>query len=164
MADKRYPIRPGPPEFYCGTSADGRQVMMGIRSSKEMVALFFDQDGSLVSTGLRKLPEEPWVSGLNPYDSEFVAKVDASIGQWQQEMHFRPGMIKVKHFEWEGMSIVDLPEHFAEFLADPVSFAPDEEEREKWMEEVRQWRREDRFVLWWVKEFWMDADGNIEST
>jgi hypothetical protein len=155
--------------FRAGRTADGRQVLMSPFQTGP-IALFFDDEGRLLGRERRRTTEPaPMWTGGGPSQIPgdwFERAILRRFRGWQDEIGLEPGTIRVRGFflDEEQLGIKDMPDHFAEYLADPANFILDEEETLDWPGLIEDWRRAGRFVLWWGKDYWMEADGEIEST
>jgi hypothetical protein len=156
-------------DFLVGTTRDGRQVLMGLLCP-ELVVVFFDPEGRFLECEARPwevpAPRMPGGTPFQIYDREFRESIRAQIQGWHEEIGFEPGPIAVREFfiwdRWLG--IKDLPDHLEEFLADPSGAAEDEEEADDLRESINLWLNDGQFVLWWAKDYWMGADGDVDST
>jgi hypothetical protein len=150
-------------QFCAGLTSDDRQVLIGLLYP-EIVAVFFDAKGEFIGVERRPLTNAREQGRPNPYDPDLHPVVMHSLSVWQMEMGFRPGTIEVRRFETYGAAIADRPWHYEEFLRNPAAFEPDEREQAAWRDEVRSWDQRGLFVLHWGKDYWMNADGSIDST
>ena len=77
---------------------------------------------------------------------------------------FTPGTIFVKPFflQEAGLGISDLPEHYQEFLDHPKN--ANEDERFYYPEEIKEWREGGNFVLWWNEDYFLNEEGELESS
>jgi hypothetical protein len=164
MHKQRYLIRGEEPEFIAGSTLDGRQALIGSHSPSHVIAIFFDRNGRLLGYELREIAPEPAVVGDNPHDRRRLAKLTGALRKWQSELGFIRGPIEVWKFNCEGVKVEDLPEHYQDFLANAVATEPDKTKWPEWRELIQRWRDRGMFVLWWGKDYWMDAEGNVEST
>jgi hypothetical protein len=146
-------------DFHTGTVGDGRQVIMGLLCPN-LVAVFFDSSGNFLETQKRALP---FMRPKGPYDI-YDKRIGPQLRCWQKEIGFRPGTVKVRRFSLpeEGVGIDDLPGHFQEFVDERSQFI--ESDGEDYREMIRAWQDAGNFVFWWAKDYWMDRDGDVEST
>lgn len=164
MNAKLYPINGYAGDFVTGMTGDGRQAILGMNTYLELIGFFFDEGGFLTGVEHRRLPPEYQIVAANPYDAAEVRKTELAIGIWEQELGFKRAIIRVRSFSEDGVRIEALPSHFEEFLKNPRAVEPDERLRARLQNEIDHWRREGMFVFWWGKDYWMDADGNVDST
>jgi len=163
MPSMLYLIQNSDCDFYARKAYDKRQVLMGLLCP-ELVAVFFDSEGNLLEVQKRALPFKLKRMGEDgPFDI-YDGRIPEQLLQWQKAMGFRPATIRVKMFflPEQGIGIEDLPNHFREFLEDPSNF--DKEEREYYPGLINEWKKEESFVLWWAKDYYMNKEGEIEST
>jgi hypothetical protein len=167
----RYPIQPGQGYFDAGTTGDGRQVLMGLYCP-DLVAIFFDASGDLISHEARHLeflrrssvivegePIEGMVGVYDIYDERIPPRIVA----WQEGLEFQPATIRVKRFFLDelGIGIEDYPAHFGETLADPEA---SDEEKADVRESIRLWDADGQFVLLWGNDYWLDDSGEVVSS
>ena len=165
MPQRLYQIQGSDREFYAGIVKGRRQVLMGPQSFTELIAIFFDENGCFLNYELRPLPPEPVVVGANPYDPDLVKKIDAVLSRWHAELEFRAAPIKVRKFDCEGNRVEDLPDYLQEFEDNPEQpSGPYDPPAEELRETLRNWREKGMYVLWWGKDYWMTAEGEVDST
>ena len=145
-------------DYHAGLLENGRQVLMD-RSSRvefdgagDVVAVFsheavsttmkaLDAEGNVLAAFVQEAPEEP--SLILP---------------------FTPGTISVKPFFlpelWLG--IRDLPDHYQDFVDHPENAT--EDERFYYPDEIDAWRECGDFVLWWNKDYFLNTEGELESS
>lgn len=77
---------------------------------------------------------------------------------------FVPGTISVKAFSLPelGLGIQDLPEHYQNFLDHPEN--NNEDERQHYPKEIEEWRESGNFVLLWNEDYYLNTDGELESS
>jgi hypothetical protein len=99
---------------------------------------------------------------------EYEGIGDTFFRPWLAELGFRPGQIWVKKFDdpVSGLSVADLPEHYAEFLADPDAPYFDDEDRSEFPGMIEEWQQNGMFVVRvgdyeWL---WMTGEGDVDST
>jgi hypothetical protein len=167
-----YPIRTEESYLlHTGFTSDNRQVLMGLYCP-DIVAIFFEQNGSLLEAQKRRL------SFLKPdegvYDI-YDPRITDELLSWQTELGFQPGTIRVKRFfVWDnpefssdlpwmrnGIGIQDYPDHFAEILGDPNAL---EEEKEALQKSLEPWEADGQFVLWWGNDYWLNREGEFVSS
>ena len=144
--------------YHTGHLSSGNQVLMD-----EAHRIEFDLEGNLIAAFGRENSQ----TTLTAYDVE--GKVLAAFTQEEvplpsMMLPYTPGTISVKPFflpeDWLG--IRDLPDHYQEFLDNSEN--ADEEERQYYPEEIRDWRECGNFVLWWNEDYFLNADGELESS
>ena len=164
--DFLYPLQTYADEFETGFCADGRQVVMGLLCPY-LVAFFFDSQGVLLGKE-KHLWEYPAPvhakSGVYEiYDDAFVALMEEQITAFQEKIGFRAGTIHIKRFiyEEESVGIQPMPDEMVDF--EEASYL---DERQK--EDIRQsrdyWLETGNFVWWWAKDYYIDSEGEVEST
>ncbi len=134
--------------FFAGLGGDGRPVLM-LATDFEILAIFFDSNGNLTEIQKRTVPRFHYAEALP---------------SWQKEMNFKPGTIRVKKFflpEYEA-GIEDLPEHLAEFLANPEGYEKDE--RDRLSEFIQGWIQRGQFVFLWGNDYWVDNTGEVTDS
>ena len=100
-----------------------------------------DAEGNVLATFVQEAPEEPSLM-----------------------LPFTPGTISVKAFFlpdlWLG--IRDLPDHYQDFVDHPEDAT--EDERFYYPDEIDGWRGRGTFVLWWNEDYFLNAEGELESS
>lgn len=141
-----YTIRPDQGYFRCGTTGDGRQVLMGLYCP-DLVALFFDTAGDYLGHESRLLEilqrnnvivDGVPIEGLVSYYDIYDERIDPRLRAWLDELEFQDLTVRVKKFSVPtlGIAIEDEPDHFAEMLEDPGS---SEAERADVQESMAEW-------------------------
>ena len=145
--------------FFAGVTADRKQVLMGLLCP-DLVALFFDSDGNLLSTERRSVE---FFQGVAPPYNIHDQRIPGLIRQWQAELGFESTTIQVKRFFSDQLlvGIDDYPSHFEEILADP---SESEEEKESIRMEMTEWDELGQFVLVWGNDYWLDSTGDVTSS
>ena len=158
---------PGPDaDFRTGMGADGRQVLIGMLYPG-LVAVFFDERGKLVHVEERVL-EEPT---LRAFRAGQISKVelrghyDSALLRWQREIGLteRPISINEFYLHDRAIGIEPVPKHLRDAVAAAARGDRSEDTREL-AEQADEWARNEMYVLWWGKDYWMTKDGEIEST
>src|SRR5262249_3905533 len=120
-----YPVRNADTYFHAGRAANGQQVLMGLQLPK-MIAIFFDQNGKKVRFQQRAYsrPLGTRADGLYVVDDTVEMQMRDDLKQWEAELGFAKGQIKVRRFSLRShfIGIRDLPSHYESFLEDPTRF------------------------------------------
>ena len=131
----------------------------------DILTLFFEANGSLSGRESRACDPPPAGKG-NPkspyrYTPQFVAGFERQVEEWKAELGFveSPILVREFHDKQSGVRILPVPEHLLD-----LSWAEDEEERQEAEEGRRHWEAEGSFVFRWADDYWMNRDGEIEST
>ena len=155
-------------DFFTGHCADGRQLVMGLLCP-ELVTVLFDAEGNYLCS-----EERPWsaaaakVAGHKPpYDicnEPFQKLIAAELTEWQNELGYRPGTIRVKTFWADNhhVGIDQLPYHYRDL--ETADWIPNEEERREMMASRDRWLADGDFVFWWAKDYFMSKEGDVTST
>jgi hypothetical protein len=150
-------IRAGYQIYFTGNVPDGRQVLLGWVSDFIGV-LFFDNTGKLVES--REYPLGIDLSrGLGPAVEAVVAK---KIRIVKRILGFRRGPIRVQPFCLEGWRVVlkPFPAYLEDFLAHPERFT--EEDARVCRRDLHNWKADQRCVLEWDKDYFLNKDGYSE--
>ncbi len=160
---RRYKLQPGALEFHVGIVGDGRQLLVG-PLFPDLTAIFFTPNGIVDQVVNKPLPPEIANSASEMFSSEGYRRLQSFWASYEREVGLLPRAIQVQAFDAEGVTILNLPEHLAEFAREPNTFIDDPKERLRLARMLKQWRDEGKFVFVWGKEFWMHGDGTVEST
>ena len=157
--ERRYAIKPNEGYFSAGVTPVGEQVLMGL-FCPNLVAFYFDRDGSLIRSENRPVPFFHDVSP--PYDI-YDDRIEPMIENWKSEMTYRPATIRVKKFfsNEHLIGIEDYPSHFHEILCDS---AANDAEKAHVRESMVQWDKSGQFVLQWGNDYWLDGSGRVVSS
>jgi len=163
---KLFTVQSCEPDFVTGVCADGRQVVMGLLCPN-LVAFFFDADG--VHSGAEQrtwdtpAPTHPHTGRYLLGDDAFQSALDLQISGWQDELGFVPAPVHIHAFvdqeKWVGVELI--PEHL---LPEQIADEEDPTRREQLHDIAAEWRDSGWFVWWWAKDYWMNAEGEVEST
>lgn len=141
--------------YYTGSTADGKQVLLGWHSDF-IAVLLFDETGKLLETKAYPLGIDLKL-GLGP---AVEVKARKKIQVIMRELHYRRGPIRVKPFfieSWQvGLRL--FPIDLEEFLADPDRFAEDEAQIYK--TDIDRWKANQNCILQWGNNYYLDRDGN----
>lgn len=145
--------------FYTGFAPNDEQVLMGL-FCPNLVAFYFDLEGSLLRCSQRPVP---FFQGVAPPYHIYDERIPPLIEAWQKEMGLRLATIKVKKFfsQEHFIGIEDYPSHFHEILSDPTA---DDEEKADVHESMELWDKDGQFVLLWGNDYWLDESGNVVSS
>lgn len=160
--DKLYRIRSEDGyNFIAGHSGKGEQVLLGVHE-RRLVGVFFQPEGDFIGVEDRPQPPEE-VAALSELDAELA--LWPRLEAWKAEVGFTPCDIQVKAFLVFPLEvgIYDMPLSYQTFLDNPLSFR-DEETRTTIRDAIADWRATGRFILWWRKEYWMNAQGEVTDT
>lgn len=159
-----FPIRGAPYQyFYAGHLPDGRQALIARSVYGQLIAAICDSGGDLIQVIRQELPSPPVLP-----DSGEIREVDE--GDFEAYLHrefgFSPGLIRIKEFRIpeERFAVYHLPQHYREFLENPNSPSFDEEERQAFPGQIRQWDEWGQFVLEWGNDFRLDSTGNVVAS
>jgi hypothetical protein len=153
--------RAAEPPFLVGRTSDGAPVVLGLYGW-EVVGLWFTADGSLRE--LRVRPFTPDENADPEVDYDVFEETCRIRREWAGEVGLLPGAIRVRRFilgQYK-IGVLDLPNHLEEYRDDPTLIPP--AERVKWEARLAAWQADGRFVLYWLKEHYMAADGRMLST
>jgi hypothetical protein len=167
----QYQIQPNQGYFDVGTTADGRQVLLGALCP-HLVAVFFDSSGDLLAVQTRLLeflkPSALIVDGkpleglVQTYDIA-DERIEMHLHTWRQELGFQPRDIVVKKFfiaELE-LGIEDYPSHLEDVLSDPSA---SDEKKQEVRAAMQTWDTDGQFVLLWGNDYWLDQMGEVTSS
>jgi hypothetical protein len=160
-----FALQTEPGDFETGRCADGRQVVFGLLCP-HLALFYFDAQGNLLQAEFRDWEHPaPWRNGrYDIYDDAFEAAFAQQIDRWKAEAGFSPGTIQIKEFmddaHWVGIQI--LPEHYQD-LETSDEF-DNEAERQEYIRDRDEWIARGDFVWWWAKDYYMNAEGEVEST
>jgi len=159
---KRFPLCLDEYGLHAGTTSAGTQVLIGLLCPYVAVYVF-SQDGALLG-GQRRLWLEPAPrmgegGPYRIYDPAFQTAVSRQIREWQDELAFTAGCIRVQGFSDPEMNagIEELPEHLQDLDEEDEDF-------EELQEQLADWEASGSFVFHWGKEYFMSRDGEVEST
>jgi len=136
-AASRFPIRSYGEDFLAGRCANGEQALLGLLCPN-IVLYRFNGDGNQIGRDVRPwlYPAEQHQGVYNIYEPKFRERLVKQIADWQAELGFVEDRIDVAPFYDEEQGVgIELPE-----------------------------KDECAFVFWWAKDYWMDAQGDVEST
>jgi hypothetical protein len=144
--------------YFAGISKNGEQVLMGFQQP-EIITLIFDKDGNLVEIQKRAVKGDSVSDPTDPQSSAFQ-----EMTQWQNEIGFEPGTIRVLPFSVPELyiSVTDMPAHFEEFVKNPEAFPSDQ--RKSLEKEITKWKKRRDFVLNWNEEYWLTKNGVLVSS
>jgi hypothetical protein len=152
--ERLYTIQHDGWHYHAGRIRSGTQVLMGVQLP-ELVMVEFDDEGGFLRTLQRAL------SRAAVSDEDQRAR---ELERWQEELGFTPGAISVHRYflpeRWIG--IRDLPDHYQEVLDRPEALT--EERRRELEEDIRLWRERGDFVLYWDEDYYLDRDGELQSS
>ena len=150
-------------QFQAGRSSQGEQVLMGL-VDESVVAIFFSSTGQFLRCEDRPVDFEPAPDQPRVKQRAAHQKLLWSAFQtWADELGVSRGEIKVFPFwvrTW-GIGIAGLPDFWVRFLSDPLSV---DERRLQWFNEIAEWQREEKYILQWRTEYWMDKKGQVFAT
>ena len=155
-------------DLHAGKIAGDRQVLMGLLYPN-ITAVVFDDEGEFLKVNYTSAPAAEMHPDGDVYllhSPEYQERYLELLERCKGEIEFQAGTIWIRPFwiDEDYIGIRPLPSHLEEFLVNPDDVAEDEEEKEDLLEDIKDWRASGNFVLWWGKDFWMDASGEIEST
>jgi hypothetical protein len=151
--------------FFCGVAPSGDQVLMGLGEDPEVILLSFDRDGSFKACHRRQVPLA--VPEHLPPGQKLMQEADQltqAMEAWQAELGVRPADIAVRHFFIPELDIgtADMPGGYTR-ASERLAALPEEQQREL-ERDIAEWKVENRYVLWWGKEYWMNEAGEVTDT
>ena len=161
VSDRIYPIQSSS-YWYAGHTRDGRQVLYGLLCPS-LVAYFFSERGDLIDVQQQHL--EFLEEGRNPghvYDI-YDPRIEPRREAWSRQLGIYSGTIRVRKFRDSnhGVEILDYPDCFDDALQRPNASS---EVKARIAEFRRDWEQQRNFVLLWGEDYWMDEEGQIESS
>lgn len=162
VIERLYHIKNDANYFYAGRIKNGKQVLMGIQAP-EIIVIEFDEEGNCSNTILRIISKEllPTQQSISVSETD---ELTTKLHVWQNELGFVPGTISVKIFfltdRWIG--IRDLPDHYQNVLDRPEDYSDDR--RRDLLEDIRQWKKQGDFVLYWDEEYYLNRRGEVDSS
>lgn len=156
MADqnRRYLVGSYPPVFKTGRLPDGTQCLFGVQGT-DFVIVYFTADGAF-----RNLERKPEL--INGVTDE--GDIDELVQQWESKVGIAEGRITVQPFfiEEQWIGIRDIPEHYQDVVESPDTFL--EDDRQRLLKDVNEWLERGDFVFYWDEDYYLNADGEVEST
>lgn len=155
-----YNIKPGL-VYDAGRLENGNQIVMGIQFP-EIVLVEFDADGNYLGYETVPIQKEILAVSDGVYRADPIP-LSIAIRHQQEELGLIKGPISVRPFfvpeRWIG--IKPLPDHYQDILdhADP-----DSQEWNEVQEEARLWQDRGDFVFYWDEPYYLNRDGDIESS
>lgn len=136
-------------------SNNGDQLLIGVQLP-ELVAVVFDRHGTFERITTRQLRS----ATAGPDDDRVASELDEMI----RDLRFAASPIEVKRFFLDDfwIGIKAMPDHFEEVLEHPDHF--DETQRAILRDEMAKWIARGDFVLYWCEEYYLNRDGEVESS
>jgi hypothetical protein len=130
--------------------------------------VIFSADGHVVEVIRRESPVAAWT---DPREyGEAAAELDAAVWQWwNEDLRLAPGVVWVREFSADELSVEVLPDSLREEAGNPAPALPigtagtDEEWRSRGGR-VRSWLERRNFVIDWGNDYWADWRGVIHSS
>jgi hypothetical protein len=128
----------------------------------------FTQEGRVQEVTVRECPAQVQQNAKD-YGAAYAA-LDEAREEWHnEELKLTPGVIWVREFELEDLSIVTFPDTMSELLANTAPEPPPGsiESAENWRTRggrIRQWLEGRNFVINWGNNYWADWRGTIHSS
>jgi hypothetical protein len=149
--------------FLAGRLADGSAAIVSLWNLPASVeVLRFDADGELAGADVHELPEGvrpgPPERPGQPPTSEQLAPLRDHLGLTEEKIELRSFLTQ------DGRGVRPLPSHYLEFLVDPHGPGFTDDDRQYYPDDLRDWIGRRGYVLLWGNDFWMSADGRVEST
>ena len=194
-SERRYAFMDGEGAyFYAGTAKDGRQVLLFTFGAVLLFDIEGNLLGSERREPPERQPYRPgtgerieldlkgnvlgqlinhWSTPEGQRSWEHSVREEERIRDtffrpWLAEFDFQPGTIFVEKFDdpVTGIRVADLPDHYAQFLADPDAQFFGDDDRTEYPEMIEEWLRRGMFVIRvgnheWL---WMTGDGEVNST
>ena len=145
--------------WHTGHTSDGNQILFGLYCP-DLVAYVFNAAGDLVET--QKRPLDFLLESSPPYNI-YNPRIELRQEAWKQQLGVRSGLIRVHKFldNCRGIGIEDYPEYF-DLATEPSNIS--DGMKSEIEESRRTWEKEGNFVLRWGNDYWLDRNGEIESS
>lgn len=158
MPQRLYLIQDDVYHYRAGRLSNGNQVLMDEFSRVE-----FDTEGNLLNAFGRETSQAT-LKAIDVDGNVLAVFPQEASPSPSMMLPFTPGTISVKPFFltelWLG--IQNLPDHYQEFLDDPDN--ANEDERHYYPKEITGWLECGNFVLWWNEDYYLNEDGELESS
>jgi hypothetical protein len=135
--------------FYTGKNNGNQQVLVGFswntdKSLPTLMMITFDEDGKFV-----KAFEKP----IKPSErtNERLINFFNSIGFVEMSVSIQKFFVSVD------IGIEDMPLIYRDFNENPDDYT--KEAKLFFSSEVERWNKENLYVFWWMKDYWMNCDG-----
>jgi len=96
--------------------------------------------------------------------SIYSEEISVEMEKWQKEIGFTAATISINQFflSDRGIGITDLPEHYQAVRNHPETY--NAKRLKELQDDIRTWNEADNFVLYWVEEYYLNQDGELESS
>jgi hypothetical protein len=168
MNDRLYRFLPDQGVFETGM-AQGKQLLLADTVS-DILLHWFAPNGEFLE--MERIPIEPATMppGQRQWrDGKVVAeglnreeRVKRQLAALKERIGFVPGEIAVRKFESEEAGIDDLPGEYQEFLDNREDYS--KEDQKYFDGYIRDWRRDNCFVLNFYEQYWMSESGEVEHS
>jgi hypothetical protein len=161
-----YTIQDNGYRYRTGRAGD-RQLLAGILHGR-IVGVWFDARGCFERVEVID-PSVPIHAGSRTkreYEEEaLLACLREELEGWLEQVGFQPRSIVVNSFFVNGLpvGIIDMPNHYKRFLANPA-WIEDTEEREEWKRDIQEWMERHNYILRWGDDLWMNGEGQVIAT
>lgn len=156
-----YKIQHEPCYFYAGIIANGNQILAGVQMPN-LVMVLFDADGCYREVIDKPIPDEFLLQRNGIY--LVPDAVDDLVENWCNDLGYLAGTISIQAFyladRWIG--IKEFPRHFQEILDSPEEY--DQEFRDSIEADMKLWKESGDFVFQWDEEYYMNREGEVESS
>jgi hypothetical protein len=148
--------------FVPGRNTVGEQILMGVLENELLVALFFSEDGHYLRYAFWPILDKPDPSKREAPRRQLGYILQSAKQKYAHYLGMTPGPIHIRHFafpDW-GIGIAEWPWGTFDEVRDSLARTgqlPDDEF-------IREWKKNNRWVLHWKKEYWMNEDGEIGDT
>jgi hypothetical protein len=152
--------------FVTGRTITGEQAILGV-PGPFIAAVFFDSEGNYLRYEIRRPSTSLLLPGPQGRKAprELLPHLWKMLDTWKTEIGYTPATITVASFFLPDLEvgIAKLPPHLHGYSEDPLS-EPDKNLRGQLAEELAEWQRQQRFVLCWGNDYWMNRAGEVTDT
>jgi hypothetical protein len=152
-----FQINTRPDTYQTGITSDGRRLIVGPVRFPLVLAVFFDEEGALLSVEHRVVPAEG--SSDDYVDDTDRENINRVLSKWKAELGFIEQPIRVEKFFLRDHKIGTevLPLDLADYLSNPSEYS--EEDQREFIKDIDKWKREGNCVFYWGEGYHLDRDG-----
>jgi hypothetical protein len=152
--------------YWTGRDRNHQQVMLGLLAP-DILIYRFDMDGNYLKcerAALINNPKKDDETGIYVLDSTFMARFSSELVKVKHLIGYQARTIRINEFfDLEHyVGILPYPSDYQNFLDSPDGFS--DEEKRIYESHVSRWDKDGNFVFCWGEEYWMNSEGEIESS
>ncbi|QDT25082.1 hypothetical protein Enr10x_03760 [Gimesia panareensis] len=153
-----YTIQSEGTRFWTGTTGETQVILGGVLP--DIRVYIFNREGKFLE--LKSFSIEVLLGGAGMSNEDLFLSVEKALRQVMHLLGIHEGTIKIQEYADEVFSLSELTDELQDFVNNRERYTDDEKEE---LDEIyNDWKNSQYYALYWVEEYWMTSEGELECS